>query len=191
MFLYEIGVGRGSGMDFESKVIRIWWWDALETSDSETAYGLSFYQRNNAMGQERWRVGLDGQHYIGPLGLLGEISGKSGDLPGIDRSAPFLAYTQYRWQYKYLTLGGWKQCRLGSALSAGPSDNENIRDLTPARTCSVFKLDHENIPFEVHPVHLFFCFSMASGTSRLRLTLDPYAVIQLTLGLSFLHARFL
>ena len=158
-FLYEIGVGRGSGMDFESMgdphlvVGRIG--SPVNTQNfwgtGETAYGLSFYQRNNATGQERWRVGLDGQHYIGPLGLLGEISAGEDEKVetylglievNLSNSAEtLLAYTQYRWQYKYAS-SDWED---GSSVTLGvryaPSDrwafstqyNENIRDLAPAR----------------------------------------------------------
>ncbi len=83
-FMYEFGVGRGSGMDYVATgdphmfVGRVG--TPVDTRDfyGTPAFGLSFYETklrlSNGRFTDRWRVGVDGQHYVGPLGLLGEVS---------------------------------------------------------------------------------------------------------------------
>jgi len=169
-FLYEVGVGRGSGMDFKSDgnphllVGRIG--SPVNTQNfwgtGQTAYGLSFFQgdllRPNGTHQQRWRIGLDGQHYLGPVGLLGEVS--VGQTEGRDQvnglvevnltnpSESLLLYSQYRWQYQDLP-SGWAD---GSSLAIGvryaPSYrwalstqfSQPLRDMVPAPDNYVFAL---------------------------------------------------
>jgi len=116
-FQYEIGLSRGSGMEFESRgnpyavAGRIGTPIDTENFWGTTSYGLSFYQADlllrNGTLMDRWRVGLDGQHYIGPFGGLGEISfGETAGeatinmLTELNVSNPketLLTYSQFRW----------------------------------------------------------------------------------------------
>ncbi len=116
-FQYEIGLSRGSGIDYESRGSHYALAGRIGTPiDTENFWGtpsvgLSFYQakllRPNGSLQDRWRVGIDGQYYIGPVGLLGELSaGETESETTINSLAEFnltnsretfLAYNQLRW----------------------------------------------------------------------------------------------
>lgn len=83
-FQYEIGLSRGSGFEYHSKDNPYALSGRIGTPvDSESFWGVSsagisfFYGEIDRRGrphEERWRVGIDGQHYLGPIGLLTEIS---------------------------------------------------------------------------------------------------------------------
>lgn len=127
-FQYEVGLSRGSGMDYHSKgnpyalAGRIGTPIDTENFWGTTSYGVSFYQadllRPNGSIQDRWRVGVDGQHYLGPVGILGEAS--IGETDGQDTlnmlteinltnsRETILAYNQLRW-IRQDSATGWDE----------------------------------------------------------------------------------
>ena len=124
-FQYEIGVSRGSGMEFNSNgnpyavAGRIGTPIDTENFWGTPSVGLSFYQADVRLGtgtmQDRWRVGLDGQHYFGPIGLLGEVSVGETDsedtvhllaeINATNRRETILVYHQLRWIHQRVTTG--------------------------------------------------------------------------------------
>lgn len=125
-FQYEIGLSRGSGIDYHSKgdpyalAGRIGSPIDTENFWGTSSYGISFYQADlrhpSGLTQDRWRIGLDGQHYMGPVGILGEASiGETDSQDTVNglleanlsnRRETVLAYTQFRWIHQR-GLGGW------------------------------------------------------------------------------------
>ena len=127
-FQYEVGLSRGSGMDYHSKGNpyalsgRIGTPIDTENFWGTSSYGVSFYQaellRPTGGIQDRWRIGVDGQHYMGPIGLLGEAS--IGETAGQDTvnllaeinasnaRETILVYNQFRW-IRQRTAGAWDE----------------------------------------------------------------------------------
>ena len=125
LFQYEIGVSRGSGVEYHSTGDPYAIAGRIGTPvDSENFWGtssagVSFYQADIASptggNQERWRVGVDGQHYLGPIGVLGEFSAGKTDsettintlteLNITNRRETILAYNQFRWVHQRLATG--------------------------------------------------------------------------------------
>jgi hypothetical protein len=125
LFQYEIGVSRGSGTDYHSTgdphaiAGRIGTPIDSENFWGSSSVGISFYQadltRPDGSSQERWRVGVDGQHYLGPFGVLGELSVGETDsettintLTELNITNPretILAYNQLRWVHQRLATG--------------------------------------------------------------------------------------
>ena len=116
-FQYEIGLSRGTGFDYETRgshyalAGRIGTPIDVENFWGTPSVGISFYQakllRPNGGLQDRWRIGVDGQYYMGPVGLLGELSAGETDsettinslveLNVSNSKETFLAYSQLRW----------------------------------------------------------------------------------------------
>ena len=124
-FQYEVGISRGSGMEYHSTgdpyaiTGRVGTPVDTENFWGTSSAGISFYHadvaRPNGSIQERWRMGVDGQHYLGPFGFLGEFSIGETDsettvntLSELNITNPretILAYNQFRWVHQRLTSG--------------------------------------------------------------------------------------
>ncbi|MEN9812782.1 MAG: hypothetical protein RL479_1468 [Verrucomicrobiota bacterium] len=127
-FQYDVGVGRGSGMfyadNFDPYALfgRIGSPVDTETYGGVTGWGFSVF-RGKVLNPARTavhlrqRVAVDGQVYVGPLGLLGELStGSNGE--GAGRARVLNGLAEANLTSRRETLSGYVQL-VGERTSAG------------------------------------------------------------------------